>query len=266
MVRRIGLLAAVVLLGSTWARSAPPQTEVTAPSPPPSPASGREATADAKPAPREPEMKKVAYLGLATTQTLPQTRAALGLPEGVGLTVQDVLSGSPAESAGLKRNDVIHKINNQVLVNNPQFHVLVRTFKPGDEIELAVFRDGVEKPIQVRLAEKTVPALKDAGGRYYWTLRNVHGKVDIVAVPATFSARYEDEKYELELTTSADGRRLRAKSKKDGRLLFHGPVDTPAERKAVPEMLREPLEFLETPPAAKSPSPALEPAIPPASE
>ena len=243
MCCRIVLLVLMTLLVPRWAPAAAPETGPVTP---------------------RPEMEKAAYLGIATTQTLPDRRKTLGLPHGVGLTVQHVYAGSPGEAAGLRQNDVLHKINDQLLVNNPQFLVLVRTFQPGDQIKLTVLRGAAPIEVQIRLGEKEVPARAAKDGRYYWTLRTVQGRIDIVAVPVTFSSRYEDERYVLELSTGAQGRFFRAKDKK-GEVLFHGPVDTPAERKAVPENLRPGLELLEKPPPAKSPLPPVGAATAPAS-
>ena len=48
--------------------------------------------------------------------------------------------GSPAAEAGLLQNDVLEKLDDQLLVNTAQFTVLVRSKKPGDEVTLSVIR------------------------------------------------------------------------------------------------------------------------------
>ena len=75
-------------------------------------------------------LRKVPSLGMATTERV--TEAVPALPDGVGLVVQAVVPGSPAARAGLHCFDVLHKLNDQILINNPQFRVLLRTFKPGN--------------------------------------------------------------------------------------------------------------------------------------
>ena len=62
-----------------------------------------------------------------------------------------IISGSPAESAGLKINDIVLAVNNQdVNLDNPLSN-LINQYKKGDTIELLVQRDGKEMKISVKL-------------------------------------------------------------------------------------------------------------------
>lgn len=62
-----------------------------------------------------------------------------------------IISGSPAESAGLKINDIIISVNDQVInLNNPLSNVIAQ-FKKGDTINLLVNRDNNEVNVQVKL-------------------------------------------------------------------------------------------------------------------
>src|SRR5688572_5970480 len=56
---------------------------------------------------------RVAYLGVVTSPVDPTRRRALGLPEGVGLTVGYAEEGSPADAAGIRQGDVLHKLGDQ---------------------------------------------------------------------------------------------------------------------------------------------------------
>ncbi len=102
---------------------------------------------------------KAAYLGVVAEPADAALRAQLKLPEGVGLVVRMVAEGSPAEKAGLKPHDVLHKLGDQLLVNNPQFVTLVRLQKPGDEVGLTVIHQGRSEELKARLEEKEVPEL-----------------------------------------------------------------------------------------------------------
>ena len=55
--------------------------------------------------------------------------------------VHQVLRESPAQAAGLERHDVLHRLDDQILVNPRQLIVLVRQLKQGDQVKLAVIRD-----------------------------------------------------------------------------------------------------------------------------
>jgi hypothetical protein len=85
----------------------------------------------------------------------------LKLPAGVGLLVEHVDEDSPAAKV-LKKNDVLHKLGDQLLVNHQQLQALLRTHKPGDTITLTVIRDGESKEVEVTLGERSGDA-SDSG-------------------------------------------------------------------------------------------------------
>ena len=91
------------------------------------------------------------YLGI---QTGASQRGAEGTDTG-GVTVGDVVSGSPAEQAGLQPGDVIHKFDGRDVKN---FRAL-RTFVAGapldKQIELQIVRNG--KPLTVKTQIKEQP-------------------------------------------------------------------------------------------------------------
>ncbi len=71
---------------------------------------------------------------------------------GRGVVILDVGADSPAESAGLKKNDRIIKANGMDVEKPGQFRELVGKCQPGDEIEIVCQRDGGEVRCMVRLA------------------------------------------------------------------------------------------------------------------
>jgi len=64
-----------------------------------------------------------------------------------------IVSGSPAEKAGLKEADVIIRINGINLSKQKTLSDLISGFHPGDTIDLEFIRDGVLKKIPLTLAE-----------------------------------------------------------------------------------------------------------------
>ncbi len=76
--------------------------------------------------------EKGAFLGISTSPVTPPLRDQLHLTQGMGLMVDYVRKGSPADAAGLQIHDVLQKLDDQVLVNPQQLAVLVRAKKPGD--------------------------------------------------------------------------------------------------------------------------------------
>src|SRR4051794_5412108 len=103
--------------------------------------------------------EKGAYLGVSTNPAPQSLRQQLQLPKGVGLVVEFIEPKSPAAEAGLKQYDVLHKVDDQILVNEQQLAVLVRSHNPGEDVKLTVFRDGKSQTLTAKLAEKELPPL-----------------------------------------------------------------------------------------------------------
>jgi len=94
------------------------------------------------------------YLGAATSRAAPALREQLKLTKGTGLVVGSVDPRSPAEAAGLQQHDVIEKLNDQLLVNVEQLSALIHSMKSGDEVTLAVVRQGEHKSLKAKLVTK----------------------------------------------------------------------------------------------------------------
>ena len=94
------------------------------------------------------------FIGIQYTLLSPRQAAQLGLPAGtVGIIVSQVVPGSPAQQAGLRPNDIITKVNDQLIdVTHPLQTLLVR-FRPGDKVKLTLFRDGREQSVDVTLGQ-----------------------------------------------------------------------------------------------------------------
>jgi autotransporter-associated beta strand protein len=103
------------------------------------------------------EKVKAAFLGVETASAGETLRAQLKLPAGVGLAVKHV--EGPAKDAGVQQHDVLYKLNEQLLVNTDQLAVLVRTFKPGEKVELTLIREAQPVKVTATLVEKEVEAL-----------------------------------------------------------------------------------------------------------
>ena len=109
--------------------------------------------------PRRPQQppKPTAYLGVVTTPVPPQLGAQLGLPEGFGLVVEEVLPDSPAKAAGVERFDVLKMLGDQQLVDPGQLAKLVGAEGKDAQIVLTVVRKGQEQKLTVKVGEKLMP-------------------------------------------------------------------------------------------------------------
>jgi len=231
---------------------------------------------------RHERWEKAAYLGVATSSAQPALRQQLHLPRGVGLVVDFVEHGSPADEAGLHQYDVIQKLDDQILVNPQQLAVLVRIREPGDSVKLTVVREGKPLPIDVKLSEKEVPPLEElrlgnaepvGGGA------PVLGENDWPAMPILPGRRIGQSAFTLpqadgalhivwsdgsaDLTITGQGaRRFLVFRDKTGQILFRGPIDTAQQREAIPKELRDRLQLLPDP-FKLPPAPEAEPSTRP---
>jgi len=119
---------------------------------------GGDAQANGPDAKANAPMRKQPYLGVVATPVSAAVRAQLDLPEGVGVSVEAVAAGSPAEQAGLKPFDVIRMFNDQLIVSDEQFATLVRAAGAGAKVPLKVLRGGREREVEAVLGERAVLA------------------------------------------------------------------------------------------------------------
>lgn len=110
------------------------------------------------------EKEKVAFLGVETAPVSRTLATQLGLARDTGLVVTHVAENSPAATV-LREDDVLAKLDDQVLVNQQQLGVLVRAKKEGDEVNLTVIRGGKETTVKAKLGLHEVPRM--AGGFFF---------------------------------------------------------------------------------------------------
>src|SRR5881397_292040 len=98
------------------------------------------------------------YLGI-------QTRALQPGESGTdtdGVTVADVLTGSPAAQAGVQPGDVIRKFDGREVKNFPTLRTLVAQTQLNKQVELEILRDG--KPLKVKAQIKEQPIDNQTSG------------------------------------------------------------------------------------------------------
>jgi len=94
------------------------------------------------------------YIGIQYSPLTPRQAAQLGLPTGtIGIIVSQVVAGSPAEQAGIQPNDIITKVNDQVVdADHPLSSLLIKN-RPGDKVKLTLIRAGKEMTVDVTLGQ-----------------------------------------------------------------------------------------------------------------
>lgn len=100
--------------------------------------------------------EKSAFMGVGAAPLNPSIAIHVGLPNGVGLLVLDVAPDSPSRDQ-IEPQDILHKLDDQILVSPEQLTILVRSHKPGDEVKVALIRRGERKTVTVKLGEASLP-------------------------------------------------------------------------------------------------------------
>jgi serine protease Do len=101
----------------------------------------------------------------------PDAAEALHVNTTVGLYVNDLVAGGGAEQAGLRKGDIITKVNGHAVTESSDLQETVGRLQPGDKVSLGVLRDGSEKNFSVTLkgepaATRSVVANKSAEELY----------------------------------------------------------------------------------------------------
>lgn len=93
-----------------------------------------------------------AYIGVEYQMLSQQVALLNQVPQGA--YVVNVVTGSPADKAGLTSGDVIFKVDgNSVSANSGGLAAIVTSKKAGDKLNLSVWHDGAEKDMSVTLTD-----------------------------------------------------------------------------------------------------------------
>ena len=68
-----------------------------------------------------------------------------------GLIVCEVISGTAAEKAGLKINDILLEVNDEPLDSREEFIIIISSLKPGDEAKILYKRKGAQLSVKANL-------------------------------------------------------------------------------------------------------------------
>ena len=101
---------------------------------------------------------KRGYLGITMNNTGINARAKAyyKLPDNNGVIVSGVTKNGPAAEAGLRRNDVIRKIDGNPVKDNQELLAMIASRKPGETVKLEIVRGGESMKIDVKLTTRPV--------------------------------------------------------------------------------------------------------------
>ncbi len=91
------------------------------------------------------------FLGVIIREVDADLAKREGLPNANGVYLDRVMDKSGAAQAGLKRGDVIVQIGNSRIKTMPQLQEQVGRYRPGDQIDVAYYRNSELKTTQITL-------------------------------------------------------------------------------------------------------------------
>ena len=108
---------------------------------------------------------KRAMLGITMGSVDKKFADEMKLSSVSGVYINEVLKGSAADKAGLKKNDVIVAIDGQKITDASSVQAKVGSYHPGDKATLTYIRDGKESQAEVTFqAAEQANGTKDAEG------------------------------------------------------------------------------------------------------
>ena len=194
---------------------------------------------------------KATYLGVATTSPPEPLADQLKLAKGVGLLVEFIDAKSPAAASGLRKNDVLTKLDDQLLTSPQHLATLVRMHKPKDKVVITLFREAKEEKVSAELGESEEAAQEQAANFIRMQPNAPLNVAQMMAnmnggrrAAASSTSSFSDGEHTLTVTGNGREKHLIAKDR-NGNILYSGGVNTEAQRNAVPPEILKKFQTME---------------------
>jgi len=105
------------------------------------------------------------FLGVGTEDISKENMGRYGMREVRGVGVTQVVKDSPAEKAGLKRDDVILRFEGESVTSARKLSRLVSESSPDQSVRITISRGGAEQEISATLSKQNMKNLMGAGIR-----------------------------------------------------------------------------------------------------
>jgi len=92
-----------------------------------------------------------AILGVTITDVNAKLAEELKIDRIQGVYITSITDNGAAKEAGLKEGDVIVKVGNANVNDVPELQEQISKFRPGDEVDVTILRDGKSKTFMVKL-------------------------------------------------------------------------------------------------------------------
>jgi len=101
--------------------------------------------------------RKPAFLGVSTQDLTPQIASQLNVSVTQGAVVTQVSSGTPAATAGVRKNDVIVQLDNTPITAASDLQTAIRSHQPGQTVSVVVVRGSQRLTLSARLSTRPDP-------------------------------------------------------------------------------------------------------------
>jgi serine protease Do len=113
------------------------------------------------------------WMGVTIQNLTPELAKQFELKEDRGVLVGDVVEGSPAEKAGLKRGDIIIEFAGKRIEEPNQIRNMVANTEPGQTVEMKIIRENTKEIMKVTIGDVPVDMQKPSKGEYDNLLKGV---------------------------------------------------------------------------------------------
>jgi len=108
------------------------------------------------------------WLGVYIQEVTEDIAESLGMKEPRGALVSEVIKGSPAEEAGIKRGDVIISFEGKEVKNSRELPTMVASTEVGKVVDVKVLRDGKPVTLKVKIGKmpeegEVIPKTEEEG-------------------------------------------------------------------------------------------------------
>jgi len=94
-----------------------------------------------------------------------EAREFYGLPDTHGVIIQGVEPDGPADTAGLRKGDIVRSVDDETVRDNMDLITKISSHQPDDRVKLEVFRGGETIKMTATLGDRMEGLKAQAGGR-----------------------------------------------------------------------------------------------------
>jgi hypothetical protein len=185
------------------------------------------------------ETERGAYLGISVTSVPAVLRDQLKLQKNMGLVVNFVEKGSPAEAAGIKQSDILQKLDDQLLVNAQQFAVLVRGHDVNQPVRFTLIRETKPMEVTAKAEQRDLPVLDESGSSPFKVFKfDGVNQLPFSTMKGRATGFESKDPQHTHSISEVDGHRTLKATDKNGKLIYDGPIDTDEQMGKLPEEIR----------------------------